>query len=49
MVNVSAKHVSWIDSQYVLNWLNSKKQLGIFVKNRITEMKGDNDVKFHYI
>ena len=48
MVNVSEKHVC-IDSQCVLKWLNSKKQLGIFVENRITEMKEDKDIRFHYI
>ena len=48
MVNVSEKNV-WIVSQCVLNWLKRKKQLGVFVENRITEMKGDKNIKFHYI
>ena len=47
-VNVTEKHV-WIDSQCVLNWLNSKRPLATFVENRIKEMKADKAIKFHYI
>lgn len=47
-VNIKEKHV-WVDSQCVLNWLNTKKPLGTFVDNRIKEMKEDKDIYFHYI
>ncbi|MEW8544195.1 MAG: hypothetical protein AB2693_11735, partial [Candidatus Thiodiazotropha sp.] len=48
MLDISEKH-TWIDSQCVLNWLNSKRTLGTFVENRIKEVKKDRDVNFHYI
>ena len=45
-LEISQKHI-WLDSQCVINWINSKKQLGLFVENRV---KGkDKEVKFHYI
>ena len=47
-VTISEKHI-WIDSQCVLNWLNSKRTLGTFVENRIKEMTENQDINFHYI
>ena len=47
-VTISEKHI-WIDSQCVLNWMNSKQTLGTLVENRIKEMKEDEDINFHYI
>ena len=48
MLDISEKHI-WIDSECVLNWLNSKRDLSTFVENRIKEIKEDRGVKFHYI
>lgn len=39
----------WTDSQCVLKWISTKKDLGVFVKNRITEIKIHKDVKFLYV
>ena len=36
--NVS-KCIMWSDSQIVLHWINSKKQLKVFIANRISEIK----------
>ena len=33
-LEISQKHI-WLDSQCVINWKNSKKQLGLFVENRV--------------
>lgn len=47
-VEVSEKHI-WIDSQCVINWINSKRALGTFVENRVKEIKQDKHMKVHYI
>ena len=47
-VEISEKHI-WVDSQCVLNWINSKRTLGTFVENRMKEIKRDKDTKLHYI
>ena len=47
-IELSQKHI-WVDSQCVINWINSKKALGTFVENRVKEIKQDKDFKMHYI
>ena len=47
-VEIYQKHI-WLDSQCVLNWINSHKALGTFVENRVKEIKADKDIIFHYI
>ena len=39
----------WIDSQCVLNWINSQKPLRTFVENRVKEIKEDKSIQYHYI
>lgn len=39
----------WTDSQCVLKWIKSTKDLSVFVKNRITEIKAHDDVTFRYV
>ena len=39
----------WTDSQCVLKWLQSEKDLSVFVRNRVKEIKSHSDVKFHHI
>ena len=46
-LEISEKHI-WIDSQCVLNWINSKRALETFVENRVKEIKQDKDIKLHY-
>ena len=47
-VEICQKHM-WLDSQCVLNWIQSERPLGTFVKNRVKEIKADKDINFHYI
>ena len=47
-VEIYQKHI-WLDSQCVLNWINSKKALGTFVEDRVKEIKADKNISFHYI
>ena len=47
-VEIYQKHI-WLDSQCVLNWINSHKALGTFVDSRVKETKADKDIIFHYI
>ena len=47
-LELSQKHI-WIDSQCVINWINSKRALGTFVENRVKEIKQDKHLKVHYI
>ncbi|CAG2198095.1 unnamed protein product [Mytilus edulis] len=37
------------DSQCVLKWISTKKELNVFVKNIIAEIKAHKDVKFMYV
>jgi len=39
----------WTDSQCVLKWIKSTKDLSVFVKNRITEIKAHDDITFRYV
>ena len=41
--------ITLTDSQCVLNWLNSEKDHPTFVKNRISEIRGYEDVIFRYV
>ena len=36
----------WLDSQYVLGWIESKKSLATFIDNRIKEIKRNKDINF---
>ena len=47
-VEICQKHI-WLDSQCVLNWIQSERLLGTFVQNRVKEIEIDKDIKFHYI
>lgn len=37
------------DSKCVLGWIASKKQLPVFVQNRVTEIKLHEDIDFSYV
>ena len=39
----------WTDSQCVLKWLKSEKDLSVFVRNRVKEINSHHDITFHYI
>lgn len=43
------KTVVWSDSQCVLSWLKSTKQLSVFVRNRVDEIKSHKGIEFKYI
>ena len=36
----------WLDSQFVLNWIQSERPLGAFVENRVKVIKTDKDINF---
>ena len=38
-----------VDSQCVLKWLKSEKDLSVFVRNRVKEINSHRDRTFHYI
>ena len=37
----------WTDSQCVLKWLKSEKDLSVFVRNRVKEINSHRDITFH--
>ena len=39
----------WADSQCVLKWLKSEKDLSVFVRNRVKEINSHRDITFHHI
>ena len=39
----------WTDSQCVLQWINSEKDLTVFVRNRVKEIKSNNDIVFGFV
>ena len=39
----------WTDSQCVLQWINSEKDLTVFVRNRVKEIKGHDDIVFGFV
>ena len=39
-VEICPKHI-WLDSQCVLNWIQSARPLGTFLENRVKEIKTD--------
>lgn len=43
------KMYMWTDSQCVLRWITSKKDLNVFVKNRIMEIQSHKDINFMYV
>ena len=47
-IELSQKHI-WVDSQCVINWINSMRTLRTFVENRVKEIKQDKHLKVHYI
>ena len=40
-LELSQKH-KWVDSQCLINWINSKRALGTFVENRVKERNKTN-------
>ena len=47
-LELAQKHI-WVDSQCVINWINSKRALNTFIENRVKEIKQDKRLKMHYI
>ena len=43
------KKIVWTDSQCVLNWIQSKKPLSVFIQNRLTEITNERNIEFRYI
>ena len=43
------KKFLWTDSKCVLNWISTKKDLSVFVRNRVLEIKKREDITFEYI
>ena len=41
--------ILWTDSQCVLSWLKQEKNKDTFVRNRVLEIKGKDDITFRYI
>jgi hypothetical protein len=39
----------WTDSQCVLKWISTSKDLSVFVKNRIVEIKSEEGIQFKYV
>jgi hypothetical protein len=39
----------WIDSEIVIHWINSAKDLPTFVKNRVNEIIGYTNIKIGYV
>ena len=39
----------WTDSQCVLHWINSKKPLSVFVKNRVKEINDSTGISISYV
>ncbi|XP_060588499.1 uncharacterized protein LOC132743919 [Ruditapes philippinarum] len=39
----------WTDSEIVIHWINSVKDLPTFVKNRVNEIKGYTNIKIGYV
>ena len=39
----------WTDSQCVLKWINSDKDLSVFMKNRVKEIKSHNGIVFGFV
>ena len=39
----------WTDSQCVLKWISTDKDLTVFVRNRICEIKSYNGITYHFV
>ena len=39
----------WTDAQCVLRWINSEKDLSVFVTNRVEEINKDSDIVFGFV
>ena len=49
-LKISVKGINiWTDSQCVLKWLKSEKDLSVFVRNRVKEINSHRDITFYYI
>ena len=47
-VSIEGLHV-YTDSQCVLKWINTEKDLSVFVRNRVKEIKEDSEILFGYV
>ena len=47
--NQSLPETLFTDSRCVLNWINSKRSLSVFVENRIREIRSTGDLLFRYV
>ena len=45
----NTKKTVWADLQCVLNWIKTKKQLPVFVQNKITKITSKKNIQFCYI
>ena len=43
------RKILWTDSKCVLNWISTTKDLTVFVRNRVSEIKKTEDITFEYI
>ena len=49
-LNISIEGIHlWTDSQCVLKWIGSEKDLSVFVANRVKEIKDNGDIIFGYV
>ena len=39
----------WSDSQCFIKWINSVKDLSVFVRNRVTEIRSHDDIQINYV
>lgn len=39
----------WSDSQCAIKWIASVKDLSVFVRNRVTEIRSQSDIKINYV
>ena len=49
-LNISIEGIHlWTDSQCVLKWIDSEKDLSVFVANRVKEIKSEGNIIFGYV
>ena len=47
-IPIESKYL-WTDAQCVLRWINSEKDLSVFVRNRVKEINKDSDIVFGFV